>query len=134
MTKSNHPLPCGAVATNIPVPLKIRDIPRHERRERVTELIELVGLKHFETVYPSRLSGGMKKRTALARLLAYDPETLLLDEPFAAPDAQLRVRMQTGLFGLSRRLEKTVLFGTHDLAESEALDDPCLASSARPGP
>jgi NitT/TauT family transport system ATP-binding protein len=99
----------------------------------VAELIELVGLKGFENVYPSRLSGGMKKRTALARLLAYDPETLLLDEPFAALDAQLRVRMQTELFGLSRRLKKTVLFVTHDLDEAVALGDRCLVFSGRPG-
>src|SRR3979409_1335388 len=133
MTQSDHLLPWRDVASNIAVPLEIRDMPRAERRERVAELIELVGLKHFETVYPSRLSGGMKKRAALARLLAYDPETLLLDEPFAALDAQLRVRMQTELFSLSRRLKKTVLFVTHDLDEAVALGDRCLVFSARPG-
>ena len=133
MTQSDHLLPWRDVASNIAVPLEIRDMPRAERRERVAELIELVGLKHFEAVYPSRLSGGMKKRAALARLLAYDPETLLLDEPFAALDAQLRVRMQTELFGLSRRLKKTVLFVTHDLDEAVALGDRCLVFSARPG-
>jgi NitT/TauT family transport system ATP-binding protein len=133
MTQSDHLLPWRDVASNIAVPLEIRDVARIERRRRVTELIELVGLKGFETVYPSRLSGGMKKRTALARLLAYDPETLLLDEPFAALDAQLRVRMQTELFGLSRRLKKTVLFVTHDLDEAVALGDRCLVFSGRPG-
>jgi NitT/TauT family transport system ATP-binding protein len=133
MTQSDHLLPWRDVASNIAVPLEIRDVPRAKRRRRVTELIELVGLKGFENVYPSRLSGGMKKRAALARLLAYDPETLLLDEPFAALDAQLRVRMQTELFGLSRRLKKTVLFVTHDLDEAVALGDRCLVFSPRPG-
>jgi len=133
MTQSDHLLPWRDVASNIAVPLEIRDMPRSQRRERVAELIALVGLKHFETVYPSRLSGGMKKRAALARLLAYDPETLLLDEHFAALDAQLRVRMQTELFALSRRLKKTVLFVTHDLDEAVALGDRCLVFSARPG-
>lgn len=133
MTQSDHLLPWRDVASNIAVPLEIREMPRAERRARVAQLIELVGLKNFDTVYPSRLSGGMKKRTALARLLAYDPETLLLDEPFAALDAQLRVRMQTELFSLSRRLKKTVLFVTHDIDEAVALGDRCLVFSERPG-
>ena len=133
MTQSDHLLPWRDVANNIAVPLEIRDVPRSERKQRVAELIELVGLKNFESVYPARLSGGMRKRTALARLLAYDPETLLLDEPFAALDAQLRVRMQTELFSLSRRLKKTVIFVTHDLDEAVALGDRCLIFSSRPG-
>ena len=133
MTQSDHLLPWRDVASNIAVPLEIGQVPRAERRGRVAELIDLVGLKHFENTYPSRLSGGMRKRAALARLLAYDPETLLLDEPFAALDAQLRVRMQMELFSLSRRLKKTVLFVTHDLDEAVALGDRCLVFSARPG-
>jgi len=133
MTQSDHLLPWRDVASNIAVPLEIGNVARSERRRRVEELIDLVGLKHFENTYPSRLSGGMRKRAALARLLAYDPETLLLDEPFAALDAQLRVRMQTELFRLSRRLKKTVLFVTHDLDEAVALGDRCLVFSPRPG-
>jgi NitT/TauT family transport system ATP-binding protein len=133
MTQSDHLLPWRDVASNIAVPLEIAQVPRDERRRRIGELIALVGLTQFENTYPSRLSGGMRKRTALARLLAYDPETLLLDEPFAALDAQLRVRMQNELFGLSRRLKKTVLFVTHDLDEAVALGDRCLVFSERPG-
>jgi NitT/TauT family transport system ATP-binding protein len=133
MTQSDHLLPWRDVARNIAVPLEIRNVPRDVRARRVAELIDLVGLGGFEHVYPSRLSGGMRKRTALARLLAYDPETLLLDEPFAALDAQLRVRMQAELFQLSRRLTKTVLFVTHDLDEAVALGDRCVIFSARPG-
>jgi NitT/TauT family transport system ATP-binding protein len=75
----------------------------------------------------------MRKRTALARLLAYDPETLLLDEPFAALDAQLRLNMQIELLQLSRRLNKSVLFVTHDLDEAAALGDRCVVFSPRPG-
>uniref|UniRef100_UPI0013D180A1 ATP-binding cassette domain-containing protein n=1 Tax=Acinetobacter nosocomialis TaxID=106654 RepID=UPI0013D180A1 len=75
-------------------PLEIKGLPKAERQERVRQLVELVGLAGFEKSYPSQLAGGMRKRTALARLLAYDPETLLLDEPFAALDAQLRLNMQ----------------------------------------
>ncbi len=133
MTQSDHLLPWRDVAENIAVPLEIRNVTPGVRRRRVAELIELVGLTGFEHVYPSRLSGGMRKRAALARLLAYDPETLLLDEPFAALDAQLRVRMQAELFALSRRLEKTVLFVTHDLDEAIALGDRCVIFSGRPG-
>jgi NitT/TauT family transport system ATP-binding protein len=133
MTQSDHLLPWRDVASNIAVPLEIRNVRPKDREARVAALIELVGLSRFESSYPSRLSGGMKKRTALARLLAYDPETLLLDEPFAALDAMLRVRMQTELLSLSRRLNKTVLFVTHDLDEAVALGDRCLVFSARPG-
>jgi NitT/TauT family transport system ATP-binding protein len=133
MTQSDHLLPWRDVASNIAVPLEIRNVAARERDGRVAELIALVGLTRFERSYPARLSGGMKKRTALARLLAYDPETLLLDEPFAALDAMLRARMQTELFMLSRRLNKTVLFVTHDLDEAVALGDRCIVFSARPG-
>jgi len=133
MTQSDHLLPWRDVASNIAVPLEIQGVPSGERARRVAELIALVGLTQFEHTYPAALSGGMRKRTALARLLAYDPETLLLDEPFAALDAQLRMKMQTELLGLSRRLNKTVLFVTHDLDEAIALGDRCLVFSARPG-
>jgi NitT/TauT family transport system ATP-binding protein len=133
MTQSDHLLPWRDVSRNIAVPLEIRNLPRDDRARRVATLIDVVGLNGFEHTYPSRLSGGMRKRVALARLLAYDPETLLLDEPFAALDAQLRVRMQAELFQLSRRLTKTVLFVTHDLDEAVALGDRCVVFSARPG-
>jgi NitT/TauT family transport system ATP-binding protein len=133
MTQSDHLLPWRDVAHNIAVPLEIRGVARAERSRRVAELIDLVGLTNFESTYPAGLSGGMRKRTALARLLAYNPETLLLDEPFAALDAQLRLKMQTELIALSRRLYKTVLFVTHDLDEAVAIGDRCLVFSSRPG-
>ncbi len=75
----------------------------------------------------------MRKRTVLARLLAYDPETLLMDEPFSALDAQLRVALQVELRDLARRLRKTVLFVTHDLDEAVAFGDRCIVFTARPG-
>src|SRR3546814_8662069 len=90
MTQNDHLLPWRDVVGNIIIPLEIQKQPRKQARERVQQLIELVGLAGFEKSYPAQLSGGMRKRTALARLLAYDPETLLMDEPFAALDAQLR--------------------------------------------
>lgn len=133
MTQSDHLLPWRTVAANIQVPLEIRGQPRGEMRDKVAALMDLVGLGGFERSYPSQLSGGMRKRAALARLLAYDPETLLLDEPFAALDAQLRLNMQIELLRLSRQLNKTVLFVTHDLDEAAALCDRCVVFSGRPG-
>ncbi|WP_313740569.1 ABC transporter ATP-binding protein [Pseudomonas sp.] len=133
MTQSDHLLPWRDVTGNIAIPLEIQGVPKAKRQARIQELIRQVGLEGHEKAYPSQLSGGMRKRAALARLLAYDPETLLMDEPFAALDAQLRMRMQTELFKLSRQLKKTVLFVTHDLDEAVALGDRCLIFSGRPG-
>jgi NitT/TauT family transport system ATP-binding protein len=133
MTQNDHLLPWRTVAGNIEVPLEIRGLSRHERAERVAELIDTVGLNGFEKSWPTQISGGMRKRTALARVLAYDPETLLMDEPFAALDAQLRLQMQADLLALCSRLGKTVLFVTHDLDEAVALADRCVVFSSRPG-
>ncbi|MBI2206891.1 MAG: ABC transporter ATP-binding protein [Candidatus Rokubacteria bacterium] len=133
MTQNDHLLPWRDVVGNIAVPLEIKRLPRARIRERVQALIDLVGLTGFERSYPAQLSGGMRKRTALARLLAYDPETFLMDEPFAALDAQLRVNMQIEVRRLCRRLNKTVLFVTHDLDEAVALGDRCVVFSPRPG-
>lgn len=133
MTQNDHLLPWRDVVGNISTPLEIRGMARGERHDRVAHLIELVGLVGFEESYPSQLSGGMRKRTALARLLAYDPETLLLDEPFAALDAQLRLNMQIELLRISRSLNKTILFVTHDLDEAVALSDRAVVFTARPG-
>ncbi len=133
MTQNDHLLPWRDVVGNISVPLEINGTPRSEARDRVQQLLELVGLTGFEKSYPTQLSGGMRKRTALARLLAYDPETLLMDEPFAALDAQLRLNMQMELLSISRRLGKTILFVTHDLDEAVALADRVAVFSPRPG-
>ena len=133
MTQNDHLLPWRDVVGNIAVPLEIQGKARAGARDRVQQLIELVGLTGFEKSYPSQLSGGMRKRTALARLLAYDPETLLMDEPFAALDAQLRLNMQIELLRISRRLGKTILFVTHDLDEAVALADRIAVFSPRPG-
>jgi NitT/TauT family transport system ATP-binding protein len=133
MTQSDHLLPWRTVAGNIGVPLEIQSRSREQMRARIEAIVGLVGLQGFEKSYPSQLSGGMRKRTALGRLLAYDPETLLLDEPFAALDAQLRLNMQIELLRLSRQFNKTVLFVTHDLDEAAALGDRVVVFSPRPG-
>lgn len=133
ITQTDHLLPWRDVASNILVPLEIMGMAKNERQDRVTELIELVGLKGFEKSYPGQLSGGMRKRTALARLLAYDPETLLMDEPFGALDAQLRLMLQIELLRIAHRFKKTVIFVTHDLDEAVALADRCVVFGGRPG-
>ncbi|CAO3428129.1 ABC transporter, ATP-binding protein (cluster 1, maltose/g3p/polyamine/iron); ABC transporter, ATP-binding protein (cluster 10, nitrate/sulfonate/bicarbonate) [Azospirillum endophyticum] len=133
MTQSDHLLPWRKVDANIALPLEIQRRPKTEIARRVEELIELVGLTGFGNSYVSQLSGGMRKRCALARLLAYDPDTLLMDEPFGALDAQLRLAMQVQLRNLCTRLHKTVLFVTHDIDEAVALGDRCVVLTGRPG-
>lgn len=133
MTQNDQLLPWRTVAGNIAVPLEIAGMTRRAIREEVARLSEFVGLGAFKESYPSQLSGGMRKRTSLARLLAYNPETLLLDEPFAALDAQLRLRMQMELRRIASELKKTVIFVTHDLDEAVALGDRCAVFSKAPG-
>jgi NitT/TauT family transport system ATP-binding protein len=133
MTQSDHLLPWRNVLGNVMAPLEIRGVPKAEAAARVAQLLKLVGLTGFEKSYPDQISGGMRKRTALARLLAYDPETLLMDEPFGALDALLRLRLQVELRALYKKLGKAVLFVTHDLEEAIALGDRCVVFSARPG-
>ena len=133
MTQNDHLLPWRKILANVRAPYEIAGTPRRLADEKAMGLIELVGLKGFENAYPTQVSGGMRKRASLARLLAYDPETLLLDEPFVALDAQLRLAMQAELRALARRLGKTVLFVTHDVDEAAALGDLCAVFTARPG-
>src|SRR5215831_3063025 len=100
--------PWKTVRANILYGLERQGMPRAEREKRAQAFIDLVGLKGFEDSYPSQLSGGMKQRTAIARTLAFDPDTLLMDEPFGALDAQTRALMQTELLNIWNRTPKTV--------------------------
>lgn len=133
MTQVDHLLPWRTIAGNIAIPLEIAGWSRNEIRSEIDRLMALVGLTGFHDAYPSQLSGGMRKRAALARLFAYDPETLLMDEPFGALDAQLRLMLQIELKRLCRTLKKTVLFVTHDVDEAIGLADRCVVFSERPG-
>jgi NitT/TauT family transport system ATP-binding protein len=135
ITQKDTLLPWRNVADNIGIAyeLGVRAVSKTERQRRVGEMIELVGLAGFERHFPGELSGGMRKRVALARSLIYEPETLLMDEPFGALDAQLRLVMHDELLRLTRLRRMTVVFVTHDLGEAIALADRVLVFSGRPG-
>jgi len=126
-------LPWRTVTANVELGLELKDVPAAERSERAIELIKLVGLAGFERHYPHELSGGMKQRVGLARALATEPEVLLMDEPFAALDAQTRDLMQAELLQIWERTQKTVLFVTHSIEEAAYLSDRVIVMTARPG-
>jgi NitT/TauT family transport system ATP-binding protein len=134
MTQDDALLPWRSVRSNVGLPLELRHHRdrRAQRAALVREHVRLVGLGGFEDYRPGQLSGGMRKRVALARTLICDPSVLLLDEPFAALDAQLRVVMQTELARLNSIKGKTVLLVTHDIAEAISLADRILVFSSRP--
>jgi NitT/TauT family transport system ATP-binding protein len=126
-------LPWRTVMGNVVYGLELQGRPMGEAREQAKRFIELVGLAGFVDAYPSELSGGMQQRVNLARALAIDPEMLLLDEPFAALDAQTREFMQLELLRIWSQTRKTAIFVTHDIKEAVYLADRVVAFSARPG-
>jgi ABC-type nitrate/sulfonate/bicarbonate transport system ATPase subunit len=127
-------LPWRTVMGNIVYGLELQNrLSKRERTERAREYVRLVGLAGFEDAYPMELSGGMQQRVNLARALATDPEMLLLDEPFAALDAQTRELMQRELLRIWGETRKTALFITHDIKEAVYLADRVLVFTRRPG-
>ena len=133
MTQQSQLMPWRTLERNVGIALELRRISRRERKNRVTEILDRVGLAGFERRYPGQLSGGMQKRAAIARTLIYNPDTLLMDEPFGALDAQLRLVLQRDLLTLWERDRKTVLFVTHDLEEAMLLGDRVIVFGASPG-
>ena len=125
--------PWRTVLDNIAVGLEIRGVDRAQRRRTANEYLELVGLHGFGDRYPHELSGGMKQRVALARSLAYRPDVLLMDEPFAALDAQTREILQSELLRLWELDRKTIVFITHSLDEAIYLSDRVAVMTQRPG-
>jgi NitT/TauT family transport system ATP-binding protein len=126
-------LPWRTVTRNIGHGLEIQKVPREERERRVQEFVDLVGLSGFEGKYPHELSGGMKQRCAVARTLCADPAVMLMDEPFAAVDAQTRITLQEELNRIAIATQKTIMFITHSVDEAAFLGDRCIVFSARPG-
>ena len=126
-------LPWRTVLRNVMYGLECQGRNSAADRQRAMDLIALVGLKGFENNYPSELSGGMQQRCNLARALAVDPEVLIMDEPFAALDAQTRELMQAELLRIWRETRKTVLFVTHQINEAVFLADQVVVFGARPG-
>ena len=125
--------PWYTVEENIALPLLLRKVDKGERRRRAHELAELVGLQGFEKALPRELSGGMRQRVAIARALSYNPEILLMDEPFGALDAITRDKMNLELQRLAEATKATVVFVTHAIAEAVFLADRVVLLSARPG-
>ena len=132
MTQKDNLLPWRNVLDNISLPLELIGVAREARYEQARELIRQVGLKGFEDKFPSSLSGGMRKRVSLARMLLYRPKTLLLDEPFAALDAQLRLAMHDLLLKLWSEQQQTIILVTHDLVEAVTLADRVVVFTKRP--
>jgi len=125
--------PWKTVRGNVEFGLRMKGLSRAERRERAAAFIQMVSLRGFEDHYPAELSGGMQQRVTIARLLAADPEVLLMDEPFAALDAMTRQVMQEELLKIHERSRKTIVFITHSIDEALILSSRLLVMSARPG-
>ena len=126
-------LPWRRVIDNVGFPLELSGMRRREARKKALEILDLIGLADTADKYPSQLSGGMRQRVNLARALAIDPELLLMDEPFAALDAQTREVLQSELLTIWARDRKTVLFVTHQLDEAVYLADRVVVLQSHPG-
>lgn len=125
--------PWRTVRKNVEFGLEIKKVPKQDRGQISQKYIEMVGLKNFADRYPHELSGGMKQRVAIARALAYDPEVLLMDEPFAAVDAQTRETLQEELLRIWEQTKKTIVFVTHGIDEAVFLADRVAVMSSHPG-
>jgi len=117
---------------NVELPLRAKGLPRARRRELVDEALAAVGLADAGSAYPWQLSGGMQQRVAIARAVAYQPRVLLMDEPFAAVDAQTRADLEDLILAVWRRLGVTLLFVTHDIDEAVYLGQRVVVLSAAP--
>ena len=126
-------LPWRTVNENVALPLEVLKVPRAERAAKIAAVLELVGLAGFEHRFPHELSGGMRQRLGIARALSFDPQILLMDEPFGALDAITRDKMSIELLRIWERRQKTVIFVTHSIGEAAFLSDRVVVITERPG-
>ena len=125
--------PWRTIEKNVALPLEVMDVPKAERGERVARNLDLVGLTGFGRKYPWQLSGGMQQRASIARALSFDPDLLLMDEPFGALDEIVRDRLNEELLKLWAKTRKTVVFVTHSIPEAVFLSTRIVVMSPRPG-
>jgi NitT/TauT family transport system ATP-binding protein len=125
--------PWLTVRENVGLSLAIKRVPKKERDKRVSTWISMVGLEGFENHYPRQLSGGMQKRCSIARTMIYEPDVVLLDEPFGPLDALTRLALQSELLNIWRQTGTTFVFVTHDLNEAISLSTKIVVMSRRPG-
>lgn len=126
-------LPWRTVRENVEIGLELRGVGKRERKSRVRNLMAQVGLKGFEKSYPFELSGGMRKRAAVIRTIAYDPDVIFMDEPFVGLDVQTRDELEEDILKLWQEHRKTIVLVTHNLAEAIALSDRVILLTASPG-
>jgi NitT/TauT family transport system ATP-binding protein len=124
--------PWMTVRDNVELPLRQKELTSERRTELVDEALQAVGMADVHDAHPWQLSGGMQQRVAIARAIAYEPQVLLMDEPFAAVDAQTRAELEDLIRGLWHRFDITILFVTHDIDESVYLGQRVLVLSTRP--
>ncbi|WP_242835417.1 ABC transporter ATP-binding protein [Desulfitobacterium sp. PCE1] len=125
--------PWLTAAQNVAFGLNLRGVPPEETKQRVQDALEMVELKGFENYYPKELSGGMRMRAALARVLVYQPKLILMDEPFAALDSRTRNKLQSDMVDLWQRLRPTILMVTHNIDEAVYLGNKIIVLSGQPG-
>ena len=133
ISQADNLMPWRTVLDNVALGLELQGVKKAERRERARSLTHSMGLGGFETNYPHELSGGMKKRVTIARVLAIEPEVLFMDEPFGPLDAFTKERLQDEILTLWEQRNQTIVYVTHDLPEAIALADRILLISGRPG-
>lgn len=133
ISQADNLLPWKTVLDNVAMGLELRGMPKKLRHEKARALLSRMGLSGFEGNFPHELSGGMKKRVAIARVLAIEPELLFMDEPFGPLDVFTKEKLQDDIMDIWEQLGQTIVYVTHDLTEAITLADRVLLISGRPG-
>ena len=132
VSQSDSLLPWRTTLANVELGMELRGVPKQERRKKAMTLIRQADLSGFENAYPYQLSGGMRKRVDVIKVLAMDPEIIFMDEPFASLDVFTREMLQTYILSLWQTTQRTVVFITHDLTEAITLSDRVIVLTQRP--